>query len=200
MLKTTGTFRGLGIVLALAMFSACGKQSIEEKTDIPGIHRFQLQIANGNASLAVAFESLETDAGAVIPLQRPRGASIEIGPDFQSNGTLFKISVPLASLFDGGNGLQQAGLPDGRPIPFIRDGHLGAIAVNLPVFGTTYFYLANDVFGMFIPANLPDFPLMISTKIRDDRGNVLGILAGIPRGSVGAVSGILFLFPIDGGL
>ncbi len=196
MLKTTGIIRGLGILLAIAMFSACGKQNIKSATNVPGIGGFNLQISSGYAVLSITFSVIQTDAGVTIPLSRPSGAAIEIGPDFQSNGTIFKITVPLASLYNGGSGLPQMGLPDGRPIPFIRDGTLSGTSVNLPIFGQTYLYLAEDVFGIFIPANLPDFPLMISSRIRDENGNELGILAGIPKAG-GSVSGILFLFPME---
>lgn len=183
-----------------AMLAACGSVSLAGETAVRGLGKYDLTIANGYATLSMVFEDLQADVGARIPLQRPANAFIEIGPDFSSAGTLFKLTVPLASLYQGGSELPLTGLPDGRPIPHIRSGLLGATSVNLPLFGTTYLYLAQDVFGIFIPVELPNVPVMVTTRIRDEGGNVLGALVGIPKGRTGWISGILFLFPMDGGI
>lgn len=196
-----GLIRLVVTVMLGLNLAACGPTSAKGgSSGINGLGGYKLDIANGYARLSIVFENLQADVGARIPLQRPANAYIEIGPDFNSNGTLFVITVPAASLFQGTDGLPLAGLPDGRPIPYIRNGLLGATQVNLPLFGTTYLYLAADVFGIFIPVNLPDVPVMVTTRIRDEGGNVLGALVGIPKGRTGWISGILFLFPIDGGI
>ena len=123
---------------------------------------------------------------------------MELGPDFQSGGTLLKLSVPLSSLMKDYSNLPRVGLPDGRALPGVRDGVLGAVAFELPVIGISYFYLSGDAYGVFFPVALPEVPLLISSKIRDEKGNLLGVIWGVPQDGKGRQSGLLFLFPADG--
>lgn len=200
LLKPRGVVQAAVIILVGIALSACGSMGSGGASGINGLGNYDLSVVNGYARLSITFEDLQADVGARIPLQRPANAYIEIGPDFNSVGTLFVLTVPLASLYRDVGGLPLVGLPDGRPIPYIRNGLLGAAMVQLPIFGATYLYLAQDVFGIFIPVNLPDIPVMVTTRIRDEGGNVLGALVGIPRGRTGWISGILFLFPMNGGV
>lgn len=185
------------LVLSISV-AACGKKSASGDANIEGVSQYKFAIANGAATLSVVFDSMKLDAGARIPLQTPAGAFIELTPDFASGGTLFVISTPLTSLFSGTNGLPFVGLPDGRVLPGVLSGTLAATAVNLPIFGLTYLYMGADVFGIFVPLALPNVPVMVSTKMRDERGNIIGAIYGIPKGSKGTISGVLFLFPIEG--
>ncbi|NUM88241.1 MAG: hypothetical protein HUU37_03465 [Bdellovibrionales bacterium] len=199
-----GVKEGLMVTLAvyglLLSLSGCGNIQAGGDTGIDGVSKYDVTIANGQARLVVIFDNLNVDAGARIPLRRPAGAFIELGPDFQTGGTMLALSVPLANMFEGGGGLPTMGLPDGRPLPHVRAGSLAALATDLPVFGQCWLYLARDVFGIFIPVDLPNLPLTVTTRIRDGQGNVLGVVSGIPRGRTGSISGVLFLFPIDGGV
>lgn len=192
------SYKLLTLLLALTLLVGCGNQKADGDPELEGVGKFTYSISGGFASLSVVFENLALDAGARIPLTRPAGAFIELMPDFFSNGILFKISVPLASLLPGGTGLPIVGLPDGRPIPGVTLGSLGAIAVNVPVLGQLVLYMGTDVYGIFIPLVFPKLGVMISVKIRDERGNLLGIIFGIPKTAKGQISGVLFLFPVEG--
>jgi hypothetical protein len=178
--------------------SGCGKKVASATNVIEGVTKYKFEVANGRANLSVVFSNLHMDAGATIPLSRPQGGTIQLGPDFESGGSIFVISTPLSSLSNNA-GLPMAGLPDGRPIPGIRQGVLQAAQVNLPIIGMTYLYMGSDVFGLFVPVNLGSLALTVTVRIRDEKGNLVGTLAGIPRGQTGSMSGVLFLFPIDGG-
>lgn len=185
-------------ICQVAIFSGCADKSVDGDAGIEGLGKFTYSVANGRASLTVVFENLHIDQGATIPLSRPEGAYVELGPDVFTAGTIFMISVPIQSLFQGNGDLPRAGLPDGRPLPGINNGVLGALVVNLPLLGLTYLYLGEDVFGIFFPISLPNLPWIVTVKIRDEMGNLLGILSGIPKGKKGAISGALFLFPVEG--
>ena len=189
---------GLVVLLLSVLLIGCGNKNSSGEGNIDGVSKYNFTISAGRAVLSVVFDNLPIDAGARIPLQRPAGAFIEIGPDFNSGGTLFVISTPLASVMQGNGDLMQVGLPDGRAIPGVRGGVLGAIAVNLPLFGVSYLYMGVDVFGLFLPIKLPNVPVMITTRMRDERGNLIGVIVGIPKGSKGEISGVLFLFPVEG--
>lgn len=182
----------------MVLFSACGNKNVSGDTGLDGLGKFTYTIVNGRASLSVVFENLHIDQGATIPLSRPTGAFIELAPDLKTLGTLFMISVPIASLFEGHGDLPQVGLPDGRPIPGVKNGTMGALTANLPVLGTVFLYMGADAFGIFFPIPLPKLPGMVSLKIKDSKGNLIGILSGIPKGAKGTISGALFLFPVEG--
>ncbi|MCO5142471.1 MAG: hypothetical protein M9962_05205 [Oligoflexia bacterium] len=182
----------------LSFLFSCGNRNGSGDGGIEGVGSVLYSISGGNANFSVVFENIQIDAGARIPLNKPAGAFIEIAPDFQSAGTIFKISVPLSSLFNGGGNLPVIGLPDGRPLPGVKSGALGVLPITLPTFGTTFFYWGADVFGIFFPINLPDLPFMVSSKIKDERGNLLGVIWGIPKSGRGTSSGVLFLFPVEG--
>lgn len=188
----------VALLCQAALFSSCSNKSATGDSTIDGLGKFTYAIVGGRASLSIVFDNLQIDAGVVIPLARPAGAFIEMSPDFFTLGTLFKISVPVASLFQGNGDLTQIGLPDGRPLPGVKNGMLGALVANLPVLGNVFLYMGSDVFGIFFPLPLPNVPVMVTFKIRDDKGNLLGILSGIPKGAKGTISGALFLFPVEG--
>lgn len=193
--------RKLSLLAALLYFytlSGCSNKSASGDAGLDGVGKFTYAVVNGRASLSVVFDKIHIDQGVTIPLARPAGAFIEMGPDFLTMGTLFMISVPVASLFQGNGDLTQIGLPDGRPIPGVKNGTLGALVANLPLLGNVFLYIGSDVFGIFFPIKLPDLPVMVTVKIRDEKGNLLGVLSGIPKGSRGSISGALFLFPVEG--
>jgi hypothetical protein len=190
----------LCFLAALILLPACGNQSGSSEPGIKGVGKFTYSVSAGRAYLSVVFESLSMDVGARVPLSKPEGGYIELSPDFQSAGTLVAVSVPLSSLFKDHRDLPVVGLPDGRAIPGVRGGALGAAAVELPVIGLSYFYLSADAYGIFFPVNLPDVPVLVSSKVKDDKGNLLGIIWGIPKNGKATQSGVLFLFPVDGGV
>lgn len=192
------TARVILFLLGFLLLPACGQYSGSGDGNIEGVSKYSFTVANGRATLAVVFDKLKIDAGVRIPLQRPADGYIEMGPDFNSGGTLFVISAPLASLLGGNGDLLQVGLPDGRPIPGVYNGVIGAVAVKLPLFGISYLYLGSDVYGIFLPLELPNVPVIVTTKMRDEKGNIIGIISGIPKGSKGQISGVLFLFPVEG--
>lgn len=185
-------------VLFILLLNGCGSsKQAGGDAGIPGLGVFDFRVNGTEASLTVIFENLNLDVGGRIPLQRPQGAFIEIGPDFQSGGSLVKLSVPVASLLQNHGDLPQVGLPDGRALPGVKSGVLGAVAVELPGLGLTYLYLSADAFGVFYPVDLPTLPVMASSKIKDEKGNLLGLIYGIPKSGRGTSSGVLFLFPVN---
>ena len=178
------------------LLASCGKTQAGGSTDIKGVTKYDFRISSGRAVLSVVFSEINLDGGVRIPLARPKDGFIEMGPNF-GGGTLFVISTPLTSLLNN-QGLPYLPLPDGRAIPGVYNGALQGLAVQLPVLGLTYLYMGEDVFGLFIPLELGSLPVVVTLRIRDEFGNILGILSGIPKGNTGKVSGVLFLFPVEG--
>ena len=58
------------------------------------------------------------------------------------------------------------------------------------------FYLSDDVFGFFVPMEIPvDLPEAVSTDINDPHGNRVGRVYAIPQDGGTTQSGILVLIP-----
>lgn len=181
----------------LFLQTGCGTKNSTGNGQVEEIGKFDFNITGGRASLSVAFPKLTIDAGTRIPLRGLSANSyIELGPDFESGGLLFVASVALTDLANN-NSLQSLGLPDGRLIPGTRSGVLPARVVGLPLFGNSLFYQGGDVFGLFLPIDLGALPVNITTRMRDQAGNIVGVLTAVAKGAKNGVSGALFLFPVE---
>jgi len=182
------------------VLSSCGQGSSSGNPGIEGVNRYDFSFGGGQARLSIVFASLHLDAGATIPLSKPAGSTIQLGPDFSSGGTLFVISVPLAGLINNDTtGMPLLGLPDGRAIPDVVRGAITGSVVDLPLFGISFLYTGKDVFGLFLPIDLPKTTVGVRVRMRDELGNILGYIYGIPKANAKQVSGVLVLVPIDGG-
>lgn len=187
------------LALSMLLFSACGSREGEGAAgEVPGVEDFFFSMERGRATLSVVFTDLRVDAGLQVPLGTIRDSYIELSPDFQSNGMLFQVSVSLRQLFSGGENLARFGLPDGRPIPHIRSGSLLGRLIDIPVFNWGVLYQEEDIFGIFLPLNLNLLPLNVTVRMRDEFGNLLGVFTAIAKGDDEDISGVLFLFPVEG--
>lgn len=186
------------ILPLLFLQTSCASRNSDGSGGVEAIGDFAFDISGGNASLAVIFPLLEIDAGARIPLRGLADSYVEIGPDFESGGTIFSASIAVEALFRNRGGLLNFGLPDGRPLPGIRSGGLPAQVVQLPLFGNSLLYRGSDIFGMFLPIDLGPLPLNVTTRMRDQNGNIVGVLTAVAKAGSNSTSGALFLFPIEG--
>jgi hypothetical protein len=192
------TLTCVAMIAATLPLAACGKRSSSGSPGIEGVNKYDFSYSGGNARLSISFANLKIDTGAVIPLSQPAGASIQLSPDFMSEGTLFVITVPLASLADNHGGLPLLSLPDGRPLPDVVSGSVNGTVVNLPLFGLSYLYMGRDMFGLFLPIQLPNTHAIVRVKMKDEAGNLLGAFYGIPPNGSKSISGLLVLIPVEG--
>lgn len=187
-------------MIVVALLSVVGCKNGSGNPGIEGVSQYDFRFVSGNIRFSIVFSNLKMDAGAVIPLARPRGATIELGPDFTSGGTLFVVSAPIASLINADtNGLPLLALPDGRAIPDVVAGSLTGAAVTLPLFGLSYIYIGKDVFGLFLPINLPKTNFIVRVRMHDEANNTLGLFYAIPKSKAREISGVLALLPVEGG-
>ncbi len=182
----------------LFLQTGCGSRSSDGNGEVDAIGEFSFDIAGDRASLAVIFPLLEIDAGARVPLRGLGDSYVELSPDFDSGVTVFAASMDIAELFRNRGGLLNFGLPDGRPLPGVRVGSLPAQVVQLPLFGNSLLYRGSDIFGMFLPIDLGPLPLNITTRMRDQNGNIVGVLTAVAKFGNDSSSGALFLFPVEG--
>ena len=198
-LGSVSIIRLVAIVVALLFLqTGCAPKNSSGDSEIPGVGKFDFTIIDGRANFAVVFSALKIDAGARLVIPGMPQSYIELSPDFESGGMLFVTSVAIAELFKNNSGLPNLGLPDGRPIPGTREGFLPARVVQLPVFGTSVFYQGRDIFGIFVPIEFGPLPVNITTRMRDEMGNLLGVITAVAKGAKQQVSGALFLFPVEG--
>jgi len=184
------------LILSIA---GCGKG---QKT-VPGLENFHAGVLQSNLYVNFVSTSLHWDTGLSVPIPGLDDANLSVAPDIESGGTTFQFSIALASLLNQGKPLPLSSLPDGREIPDIEGGQLPRWDLKLKGAMTLSLYLSTDAFGLFVPLDFVSkkgltLPWMVSVKITDDRGNLLGKAYAIPSQD-GAGSGLFVLLPYLGG-
>jgi hypothetical protein len=186
---------GLAIVLQLGLASPA-------KASIPGLENFHIGIVSGRLLVSFVAEQLVWDYGLTVPIPWLPGATMSVGPDLYSMGTLFQFQCPLEDLVNHGKPLPKLGLPDGRVLPDVRDGALPRWDVPIRKLVLSL-YLGTDVFALFVPLQFLDdqglgLPVMITVPIEDEHGNLLGKVYAVPSNVSGKGSGLFLLLPYLG--
>lgn len=127
-------FMGTGVAVLMAItLTACGGASSGKNPLIQGVTGPDVEVVNGRLLLSMVFNDIHIDGGATIPIPKYPNSSIQVGPDFQSGGTLLQLTVSVADfLGDKGTFFNPQTLPGGRPLPGIAAGVVPAIAIQVP--------------------------------------------------------------------
>jgi hypothetical protein len=186
-------------LLSLGVGSAgCGKGK-----KVPGLENFEVHVIQGRLNVGFVSTTLQLDGGITLEhIPGLRDASVSIGPDLNSEGTVFLFSIGLASLLGDGRELELAGLPDGRPLPDVVGGALPRWSATVKGLELSL-YLSDDAFGLFVPLKFLDkaghlLLTTVSVEIVDERGNRLGKVYAIPSNVSGSGSGLFILLPFLG--
>jgi hypothetical protein len=188
------------LTLACVSLSAagCGKGK-----KVPGLEGFEVHVIQSRLNVGFTSTTLQLDGGFSLEhIPGLRDASVSIGPDLNSGGTVFLFSIGLASLLNDGRELAPAGLPDGRPLPDVVGGALPHWSVAVKGLELDL-YLSDDAFGLFVPLKFLDksgklLLTTVSVEIIDERGNRLGKVYAIPSNVSGSGSGLFILLPYLG--
>ncbi|OFZ82153.1 MAG: hypothetical protein A2583_07515 [Bdellovibrionales bacterium RIFOXYD1_FULL_53_11] len=180
-------------LLVAPALNGCGKGKV------PGLENFSVAVVQKRLYASFTATALQWDFGITVPIPGLKDATAGIAPDMMSGGTIFQFSIGLESLVNNGQPLPRLGLPDGRPIPDVADGVLPRSDTHLKSLKLSI-YLADDAFGIFVPITFRSkkgytLPWVVSMKIRDERGNVLGKAYAIPEQGDNTDSGLLLLLP-----
>ena len=192
------------IALSVALFLAspinggCGKGK-----KVPGLENFRLSVIQQRLYVAFVSTTLSWDYGVTTAIPGLKDATVTVAPDLITGGTVFQFSIGLAALLNDGKPFPLSGLPDGRAIPDIEGGVLPRWDAEIEQLKLSV-YLSNEVFGLFVPLKFMSkkgvtLPWLVSMKIRDERGNLLGKVYAIPQNVGGSGSGLLILLPYLGG-
>jgi hypothetical protein len=170
---------------------------------VPGLNHFNVSVIQGRLYVSFVAETLTWDYGISVGIPGLSNSSVSVAPDLNSAGTVFQIALGLEDLLNHGKPFPLSGLPDGRAIPDIEGGALPRWDVDLKHLKLTS-YLSNEAFGLFVPIKLQTkkgfkLPWLVSVKIIDERGNLLGKAYAIPENVSGSGSGLFILLPYLGG-
>ena len=189
---------GVAVLMATTL-SACGGSGKGVNAKIDGITGPDVELVNGRLVLSMVFNTLKIDGGATIPIPKYPNSSVQVGPDFQSAGTLLVLTVSVSDfLKDKGAMFDPQTLPGGRPLPSVASGKMPAIAVQVPQLFNSVFYVGPEVLGFFVPFNKLDLAgSMLTFRFHNKAGEPVGILSLVGADAQGKNAGILALMRAD---
>ncbi|MCB9061337.1 MAG: hypothetical protein H6622_07435 [Halobacteriovoraceae bacterium] len=141
-------------ITSLGLFSVgCGGDGGSHRNfTIPGVNGPTIHLQQDKILISMVMEKIQVDGGLRYSIPKYPNSSIELGPDFQSDGTLLSFSIDLDDVFSGNaNQLDPQALPGGRAIPGVASGQLPAVAFTIEKFENVSIYLGPKVFAIFIP-------------------------------------------------
>lgn len=190
--KYVGT--GLAVLMAITL-TACGGSSSGTNPTIAGITGPDVEVVNGRLILSMVFNDIHIDGGATIPIPKYPNSSIEVGPDFQSAGTLLVVTISVSDfLGDKGTFFDPQTLPGGRPLPGIAAGVMPAIAIQVKQLMNMVFYVGPQVIGFFVPFNKLNLQgAIVSFRFYNKAGSPVGMISLVGSDAQGKNAGILAL-------
>lgn len=185
---------GLAVLVATT-FTACGGGGSGSNPIIAGITGPTVEVVNGDVLLSMTFQQVSVSAGATIPIPKLPNSSIEVGPDFQSGGTLLVVTVAVADfLGSSAANFNPTELPGGRPLPGVAAGQVPAIAINVPQLFNMTFYVGPTVLGFFVPFKQLNIDGAIVTfAFYNTAGSEVGEISLVGSDASGNNAGILAL-------
>ena len=187
------------LALTPVAFTGCGGSGSGLNPQIAGVTGPNVEFVGGRVMLSMVLQNVSIDGGATIPIPKYPNSSLQVGPDFQSSGTLIMLTVSAADfLGTGTQGLDPQSLPGGRPLPSVAAGALPAIALQVPKLANMVFYVGPQVMGFFVPFNKLDLAGSILTfRFHNSAGEAVGILGLVGSDQNGANAGILAMMRAD---
>lgn len=193
-------FIGASVAVVMAFtLTACGGAGKGHNTIISGVTGPDVEVVNGRLVLSMVFNDIQIDGGATIPIPKYPNSSIQVGPDFQSSGTLLVLTVSVSDfLGDKGAAFNPQTLPGGRPLPGIASGVIPAVAIQVPQLLNMVFYVGPEVLGVFVPfGKLNMQGAIVSFRFFNKAGDPVGMLSLVGSDSAGKNAGILALIRAD---
>ena len=190
------------LTLFTFLFGATSCLNQEGGQTIPGVNGPIINVQNGRILMSVELENFQTPVGVEVPLRNLNNSSIALGPAIREDGTFGGTLLRVAfDLTDVENNdfitIDPQTLPDGRPFPFGLDGSIPAYAVTVPDAKNMTFYASRDIFGFFLPLNLPD-DIILSVSYRlVINGEDIGAVQLVQPDQNGENAGLLAILSLD---
>ncbi|MBT3983270.1 MAG: hypothetical protein HOE90_18090 [Bacteriovoracaceae bacterium] len=182
----------------LMLSTSCNKPE-GENPEIEGVTGPVLNLIEDNMIISIVFDDLVLDGGLRFPIPEYERSFVEVGPDFDSGGTLMTVSVSLQDLFDDKlKMLDPQTLPGGRPLPGVAGGTLPATAFSIQDWGMEdfAFYLGPKLFGSFIPFKLGVPGAILTYRFYVD-GKRMGNISLVGEDENGQNSGMFLILDVD---
>lgn len=189
-------FVGTGVAAAMALaLTACGGASTGTNPVISGVTGPDVEVVNGRVVLSMVFDNISIDGGATIPIPKYPNSSIEVGPDFQSAGTLLVLTISVSDFLGTGSAaFNPQTLPGGRPLPGVAAGVMPAVAIQVKQLANMVFYVGPQVLGVFVPFNKLNLQgAIVSFRFYNKTGAAVGMISLVGSDASGANAGILAL-------
>ena len=193
-------FAGASLAVLMAItLTACGGAGSGKNPVIQGVTGPDVEVVNGRLVLSMVFQNIHIDGGATIPIPKYPNSSVQVGPDFQSAGTLLVLTISVTDfLGDKGTFFNPQTLPGGRPLPGIAAGVIPAVAIQVPQLMNMVFYVGPEVLGVFVPFNKLDLQgAIVSFRFYNKAGDPVGMLSLVGSDAGGKNAGILAMVRAD---
>jgi hypothetical protein len=189
----------LAMIVAATSLSGCGGTGAGVNTKIDGITGPDVEVVNGRVILSMVFNNVAIEGGATIPVPKYPNSSVQVGPDFQSAGTLLTLTVNVDDfLGDRGTKFDPQTLPGGRPLPSVAAGSLPAVAMQIPQLFNAVFYVGPEVIGFFVPFEKIDLAgSMVTFRFYNKQGASVGIVSLVGSDANKKNAGVLALMRAD---
>jgi hypothetical protein len=190
--------------IALALFSVglvgCGGSGGGgTNPTIDGVDGPYVEYTAGKVYFSMILKNVEAVGGAMIPIPKYPNSVLQIGPDFNSAGTLLMLTIDASDwLANKGNGFDPQKLPGGRDLPGVIGGQMPAFALVLPDFHNAVFYVGPEVIGFFMPfGHFDTSGAIISFRFYNKKNEPVGTLSLVGEDSDGKNCGLLALMNVD---
>ncbi len=188
----------VALSLTALTLTGCGGGSKGENPVIDGVDGPSVEFVGGKVFLSMVLKNVQTDGGLVIPIPKYPNSTLQVGPDFNSNGTLLLLTIDAPDwLSNKGQGLDPQNLPGGRPLPGVAGGSLPAIALLIPSLNNSILYLGPQLIGFFVPFHLNTNGAIVSFRYYNKDGEAVGNLSLVGADANGKNSGILVMMNAD---
>jgi len=185
------------ILLAATLLLGTSCLNQEDGETIPGIKGPKINVQDGKVIVTVELAQIVSEGGATFPIPKLDRSELTVGGTLDG-GTIIRAAFDLKDVdSDDFRVVPHQTLPDGRQFPFLIDGTLPAVAINVPKAKDMTFYASSKLFGFFLPLTLPDdFNVGIHYKIVIN-GKDYGIVSLIHPDSSGNGAGVVVLMTLD---
>ena len=190
------------LVLGVSMVATgCGSGSTKNVV-IQGITGPNVSFVNNTMTMTVTLQNVNLQFGGRVSIPQAPNSYLEVGPDFQSNGTLISLGLDANDInsLTGNNAhlLNPLDLPGGRPLPGVAAGTMPGLAVQIPKWDNVTLYFGPQVFGTFVPVTLPFSNFIGSYRFYAADGTSIGTISVVGADAANKNSGFLLLVNISG--
>ena len=199
--KMTTPWRSLLATLLIMIFASSTvscRGGSDEPLGVEGLNMPDVEYDSEFIYITALFDNLQVLGGLRYVIPKYPNSYLEVGPDFESNGTLMSIAIAFKDLGSGKlNNLDPQTLPGGRPLPGIRGGKLPSIAFSIEKFNNIHIYAGNKFLGVFLPMPSLDIDHLILTyRFNLDNGTRAGNFSIVGQDKNGENGGALLMLSL----